>query len=136
MRPAYVDQHSVAAAAPPAQAYATTRAWAQQVAGRRYGVVGRLWGLQPASGFAVVTDHRPRVVGLAGRHRFSRYLLELRVDPGPGGSAAGSVVTAVTYADFSGVRGQVYRTLVVRSGAHRVVTRAMLRRLARRAVTG
>jgi hypothetical protein len=40
---------------------------------------------------------------------------------------------ARTYAEFPGTRGRAYRALVIGSGAHRLVTRRMLRDVAARA---
>ena len=37
---------------------------------------------------------------------------------------------AVTWADFPGVKGKVYRALVIGTGGHRVVVRLMLKRIA------
>ncbi len=70
------------------------------------------------------------MLSLAGRHRFSRYVLDFRVEPDGDG---GSVVTAVTYADFPGPRGAVYRTLVVGSRGHVLAVRRMLTGIRRRA---
>jgi hypothetical protein len=42
----------------------------------------------------------------------------------------GDRVRAQTYAAFPGVKGRVYRALVISSGAHRFVTQRLLRRVA------
>ena len=65
---------------------------------------------------------RPRRLELRGRHRFSSYALVFLIEPGR--------VRAQTYAEFPGVKGRVYRALVIGSGAHGVVTRRLLRRIA------
>ncbi len=44
-----------------------------------------------------------------------------------------SRVRARTYAAFPGVTGRAYRALVIGSGAHRIVTRRLLSRVASRA---
>ena len=73
-------------------------------------------------GFAVVDARRPARLELRGRHRFARYSLVFLID--------GERVRAQTYATFPGVKGRVYRALVISSGAHRVVTKRLLRRVA------
>jgi hypothetical protein len=58
---------------------------------------------------------------LAGRHRFAQYTLTFVLDP--------DRLRARTQAAFPGVSGRLYRTAVIGSGAHRIVTRRMLRRV-------
>ena len=130
-RPAYVDEHArLLPGVPPERAYAAARSFAERLTRTPTGVLGaftRVWGTEPASGFAIVDDQPPAVVTLAGRHRCSRYEMDLRVDP----AAGGSVVTVVTLADFPGVRGTVYRAALVGSRGHVVAVRMMLRSIAR-----
>lgn len=132
-RPRYVDEHSVSLPVPPEEAYAAARSFAEQLVapptGRGPVLLTRLLGTDPPSGFAVAEDQPPRLLSLAGRHRFSRYVMDLRVDPAPGGST----VTVVTWADFPGPRGAVYRTLVVGSRGHVLAVRRMLAAIASRA---
>jgi hypothetical protein len=67
-------------------------------------------------------------LGLSGRHRFSRYLLVFQLaDAGDGTTA----VSARTFADFPGVHGRVYQTLVIGSRAHVLAVRSMLRSIGR-----
>jgi hypothetical protein len=73
-------------------------------------------------GFAVAEADRPRRLELRGRHRFASYSLVFLID--------GTSVRAQTYAAFPGVKGRAYRALVIGSGAHGVVTRRLLRRIA------
>jgi hypothetical protein len=93
--------------------------------GRRNGALARVLGCRdrgPLAGFAVVTDEPPRVLGLAGRHRFSRYALTFSLQP----DGAGTVVRAETRAVFPGPHGRAYRALVVGSGLHVRVVRRLL----------
>lgn len=100
-RPQFVDAHSTSISVPPEEAYAAVRAEVSHLLGRRSAHrLGRLLRTQPRAGFEVVEEDPPRLLSLAGSHRFSRYVLDFRVEPGP--DEAGSVVTAATYADFSG----------------------------------
>jgi hypothetical protein len=98
----------------------------------------RLLGTRPRSGFEVTAAEEPHRLVLAGRHRFSRYVLDLRMaDAGDGTTTA----SAATYADFPGPHGSLYRVLVVRTRFHVLATRALLRGLRDRvarmnAVTG
>jgi hypothetical protein len=80
-------------------------------------------------GFRVERVEAPRELELGGRHRFARYTLTFRIEPRAGGSS----IHAETRAEFPGVHGAVYRALVVGSGGHRIVTRRILRSIARRA---
>ncbi|HET6617045.1 MAG TPA: hypothetical protein VFH69_04480 [Gemmatimonadota bacterium] len=80
-------------------------------------------------GFRVARSDPPREIALEGRHRFSRYRLTFEIEP----RGSGSRIRAVTHADFPGVRGALYRALVVGSGGHRIVTRRILNSIARRA---
>jgi hypothetical protein len=73
-------------------------------------------------GFAVASAERPVRLELRGRHRFASYALVFLIE---GGS-----VRAQTYAAFPGIKGRAYRALVIGSGAHGVVTRRLLRRIA------
>jgi hypothetical protein len=80
-------------------------------------------------GFRVAETDPGRRLRLAGRHRFSRYVLEFTVAEGPDGTT----LSARTLAEFPGVRGRTYRRVVIGSGAHRVVVDRMLRGVRRRA---
>ena len=64
---------------------------------------------------------------LKGRHPFAVYRLVFELDEeGPQRTR----LRALTWADFPGARGEIYRALVIGSGAHRVVVRRMLKRIA------
>ena len=80
-------------------------------------------------GFRVARVVAPHELALEGHHRLARYVLTFRVEP----RAGGSTLRAVTHAAFPGVRGSLYRALVVGSGGHRLVTRRILKSIARRA---
>lgn len=66
-------------------------------------------------------------LALDGAHLFSVYRLVFElVDDGRGHTR----LTALTWAEFPGVHGKVYRALVIGTGGHRVVVRRMLKRIA------
>ena len=141
----FVDEHAVEVDAPP------ERAWDAVVAvtGRAFGgsggtlfarVVGcdetKVTGTPGAAGSTIVGFHieatrPPRELVLAGRHRFSEYRLTFLVDAlDPGRSR----VRARTHARFPGLHGELYRTLVIRSRVHALVTRRLLNAIAERSV--
>jgi hypothetical protein len=89
---------------------------------------------QPGStlvGFRVARAEHPMELGLAGEHRFSRYALNFIIEDL--GGDRGSLLRASTDAAFPGLPGRAYRALVVSSGAHARMIRAMLARVRSRA---
>jgi hypothetical protein len=76
-------------------------------------------------GFRVIESDAPHKVVLAGRHRFSRYLLAIEIEDG--------VLCATTRAEFPGLHGSAYKALVIGSGAHVVSMRRILTKVKRRA---
>ncbi len=74
-------------------------------------------------GFRVDSAIEPRELALAGRHRFSDYALIFRLeDDGPQGTR----LRAETRAVFPGLKGSVYRALVIGTRGHVLVTRRLL----------
>ena len=80
-------------------------------------------------GFVVAEAVPGRLLRLVGHHRFSRYELSYALDP----RSTGTVLSARTRAAFPGLRGTVYRGLVIGSGAHRVLLQRQLQTVRRRA---
>lgn len=74
-------------------------------------------------GFRVAEAEPGRRLHLRGRHRFSDYALTFVLD--------GERLRAQTHATFPGLLGRLYRAAVIGSGAHRLATRRLLRRVAR-----
>ena len=81
-------------------------------------------------GFEVAEAVAGRLLRLIGHHRFSRYELSYTLDP----ESSGTVLSARTRAAFPGLRGTVYRGLVIGSGAHRVLLQRQLQSIRRRAL--
>ncbi len=79
-------------------------------------------------GFRVAESEPGRRLALRGRHRFSDYELTFVLD--------GEDLRAQTHAAFPGLLGRVYRAAVLGSGGHRVVTRHLLRKVARESAKG
>jgi hypothetical protein len=123
VRPPYVDDHSTPLEVPVDRAWAAVRAFVDDLL--TPGSASRLTGLlaaDPPDGFAVTDEKAPHLLSLAGRHRFSDYVLDLRVSAHDGVSR----VTAVTYAAFPGPRGRAYRAAVIGSRGHAVAVRRIL----------
>jgi hypothetical protein len=74
-------------------------------------------------GFHVETAERPRELALSGRHRFSDYALIFRLDEQGEGR---TVLRAETRAAFPGLKGRVYRAMVIGTRMHVLVTRRIL----------
>lgn len=83
-------------------------------------------------GFVLAEAMAPRRLALKGRHPFAvyRWIFELDVE-GPQRTR----VRSQTWAAFPGLHGKIYRALVIGSGAHRVVVRWTLKRIAAAANT-
>lgn len=77
-------------------------------------------------GFTLEEATPPSRLALKGRHLFARYRLVFELDP----DGDRVWLRALTFAAFPGLRGKLYRALVIGSGGHRVVVRQMLRRIA------
>lgn len=126
----FIDEHTVVAGASPEAVWdAAHRSFDHPLTGvaRRYADLVGVKGDRP---FVVDRAERPVLLALVGEHRFSRYALTFTFEPlGPDRTR----MTARTNAVFPGVGGQLYKTAVIRSRAHRVLTRALIRRIARTA---
>lgn len=134
----YIDEHSVPVTAPPAAVWAGLA----RVLDRQFGrgaAFARVLGAEPAvaspefaaqpgdtvPGFRVESADPGHRLELRGKHRFSTYALTFTLD--------GDQLRAETRAAFPGVLGTLYRTAVIGTGAHRVLTRRLLRQVARAA---
>jgi hypothetical protein len=95
---------------------------------QRKGAPGRIGSTIP--GFIVARAVPPAVLALMGEHRFSRYALVFRITER---IDAPVLLSAETRAEFPGLRGRAYRTLVIGSRAHVLVTARMLRGIRRSA---
>ena len=134
-----VDEHTVAVAAAPELVWDATveslgssfsAPWTRWLARllRADPAVASGW-TQPAvgsavPGFRIVAAHRPDLLVVAGRHRFSRYGIVFRIEPVAGGRAR---CRAESRADFPGLPGRLYRLAVIGSGGHVIAVRRMLK---------
>ena len=87
------------------------------------GFSGRVGETLP--GFRVVDSESGRRLVLQGQHRFARYALTFLID--------GDELRARSEAAFPGIHGRLYRALLMGTGGHRLVTRRLLRHVARAA---
>jgi hypothetical protein len=138
-----IDEHAVLVAATPE---AVWNAALQTLHGASAGstpLVARLLGCDPPSsggwerpgvgsavpGFEVVAADRPRLLAVAGSHRFSRYGIVLRIEPADGAVRC----RAESRAAFLGVAGRLYRLAVVSTGGHAAAVSHLLARIRRAA---
>jgi hypothetical protein len=132
----FIDEHSQRVDAPADVVWAALlKTLRRQMGGSAS--IARILGCDPAQGtaeftgragdavpgFRVVDAEPGRRLALRGRHRFSSYALTFVLD--------GESLRAQTEAAFPGVLGRLYRAAVIGSGAHRIVTRRLLRQVAR-----
>jgi hypothetical protein len=82
-------------------------------------------------GFVVARSIAPTLYALLGAHRFARYALVFRIDAIDDGDR--SRLHAETRAEFPGVKGRAYRTLVIGTRGHVLVVRRLLGTVKRRA---
>jgi hypothetical protein len=132
----YIDEHRQRFDAPVEVVWATLLKVLRREMGGSASIA-RLLGCDPAQGsaefagrpgeavpgFRVVEAEPFRRLALRGRHRFSNYALTFVFD--------GDSLCAQTHAAFPGVLGRLYRAAVIGSGGHRLVTRRLLRQVAR-----
>jgi hypothetical protein len=138
-----IDSHSVEVDAPAAVAWQALLDWmAASSQDQRLIRFARLLSCEPVQGngepgalgstvpgFRVARSLPPKELALEGGHRFSDYSLRFDIEQ----RGDRSLCTATTHAAFPGLSGQLYKTAVIRSRAHRLVTRRLLDQVARRA---
>jgi hypothetical protein len=94
----------------------------------RSGEPGRIGSTFP--GFLVARVIEPAVLALEGQHRFSRYGLIFSLEPTKDDR---TLLRAETRAEFPGIKGSIYKALVVGTRTHVVVTKRLLERVKKRA---
>jgi hypothetical protein len=119
-----VDEHHTIIGAGPDAVWTALRAWWDRMSDRK-GVraYARLVGCEDAAGFHVAREIPPSELALAGRHRFSTYELTFRVSAL---ESERSRLSAETRAQFPGVTGGAYRTLVIGTRFHVFAVRRLL----------
>ena len=92
------------------------------------GPVDRIGSTVP--GFIVARVIAPAALALEGEHRFARYGLILSLEPTKDRK---TLLRAETRAQFTGVKGRLYRALVIGTNVHVLVVNRLLRAVKRRA---
>lgn len=134
----FVDEHAIEVDSPPGATWEALLKVAERSFGggatpRIAGLVGcedrAASGPRPLAlgstvpGFHVAAAEPQRELVLAGAHRFSRYALSFRLDDLGGGRTR---LRAETRAEFPGLKGSVYRALVIGTRLHVLVTRRII----------
>ena len=81
-------------------------------------------------GFVVARVIEPAVLALEGEHRFARYGLIFRLEPT---TDENSLLRAETRAEFPGLKGRIYKALVIGTRGHVLAVNRILRAIRRRA---
>lgn len=92
------------------------------------GLLTRVLGAEPRAGFEIAERASPDRLALVGRHRFAHYQLAFDLTEAAGGTTH---LRATTHAEFPGVRGRIYRALVIGTRLHVVATTRILRAIRR-----
>lgn len=129
----FIDEHSREVEASAAAAWdAANHVVRRSFSGQAKSAVARVLGATQTElvGFRITTAHPPEILGLSGRHRFSAYELNFRVE-----SLANnrSIVKAETRAAFPGLAGRAYKAAVIGTRGHVVAVNSLLGAIATRA---
>lgn len=80
---------------------------------------------ESVAGFRIAEAEPKRRLVLEGRHRFAQYRLIFNLDH--------RVLSAETFAAFPGLQGAFYKTAVIYTGGHWLITKFLLHEIVRRA---
>ncbi|WP_127481124.1 hypothetical protein [Nocardioides pantholopis] len=142
-----LDRHSTVIAAPPAVVLEVAARYARGLAYPDHPLLHLLLGTEPPAGFGI-DEPAEGEVSLSGRHRFSDYRLVFAVDAvdgvdgtdgangANGANEGGTTLTVLSYAAFPGLRGRIYRGLLLGTGGHVLAVRRMLADIGSRAARG
>jgi hypothetical protein len=139
-----IDEHAVVVRASPEQTWdaiveTLPRSFGGRISERGAGILGcehthadgtaaTIGATLP--GFIVARSIRPAMLTLLGEHRFSHYALVFHVDELDENRTA---LRAETRADFPGLRGRIYRTLVIGTRGHVLAVMRILRAIRKQA---
>ncbi len=138
-----IDRHDLFVDAPAERTWDALASTLGGVDGRLAHAVAAVLGCRPARtsgppvpargaelpGLRVIAAQPPRRLILEGEERLASYVLQFDLD-------SGGTLSATTWAQFPGAAGRAWRALVISSGSHALVMRAMLRRVRGRAERG
>ena len=141
----FIDEHSLQLSAPPTRAWPALLSVLSDIGRATPSALKHPWGLEPAvmrgewresvqpgdslPGFRVAEARACEHLALEGAHRFSRYALVFELAQ----TDRGSILRALSWAEFPGVKGALYRAAVIGTRGHRLAVRRMLASVARRA---
>lgn len=125
----YIDEHAIRIDAPRGRVWEGLQGYVDAfLRSAEHSALGGLLGAHPRAGFAVDGVEPEHRLSLAGQHRFSRYDLVFELGETRDGSTQ---LRAQTYADFPGLRGRLYRALVIGTRGHVLATNHILRSVKR-----
>jgi len=128
----FVDEHRIRISAPRDHVWRVLRHYVDSSLGvAKRSPVAWLLGTQPRAGFEVEREIPGEQVDMAGRHRFSHYRLVFELVDAADNETQ---LSARTYAEFPGLRGRVYRALVIGTRLHVLATNQILRSVRRAAL--
>jgi len=125
----FIDEHAVTIDASRERVWAALQRYA--TTSLRFGEgspIAKVLGTEPPAGFEVSEAVPHERLSLVGRHHFSRYRLAFDLtgtDDGP------TRLRASSYGVFPGLRGRVYRALVIGTRGHVLATNHILRSVRR-----
>lgn len=142
----HIDEHSSEIEPSPEQVWPALLATLRRSLPKLPKWLTAAWGLQPPTpsgawdedvavgdtlaGFTAVEVEAPDLLTLRGQHRFSDYELRFELERL---TAGGTRLIAKTSAAFPGLKGRVYRALVIGTGGHHIAVRRLLAQVARTA---
>lgn len=123
-----LDEHSATFAASQSAVWQAVSRYARSMAHSDHAVLGRLLGTEPESGFELAEEVEHEHLVLTGRHRFARYRLVFKLD---GESSNSTKLSVLSFAEFPGARGRLYRRLLMGTRGHELAIRRMLHTIGR-----
>ncbi len=128
----FVDEHSILIPASRDHVWSALRRYVDSTLGvSARNPLTRILGTDPPAGFEVEREIPGEQLDMAGRHRFSRYRLVFELVDAADNETQ---LSARTYAEFPGLRGRVYRALVIGTRLHVLATNQILRSIRRAAL--
>jgi hypothetical protein len=123
-----LDEHSATIQASRSAVWPAVRRYAHGLARSDHAVLDRVLGTEPRSGFELAEEVEGQRVVLTGRHRFARYRLVFQLNAE---SSSATKVSVLSFAAFPGIRGRIYRGLLMGTRGHVLAVRRMLRTIQR-----
>lgn len=119
-----LDKHSATLQASQSAVWQTVGQYGFGLAQSDHPLLGRILGTEPRSGFELAETVEGERLELTGRHRFARYRLVFELDAQ---ASNATKLTIFSFAAFPGIRGRLYRGLLLCTRGHVLAVRRMLR---------